>query len=470
MRIWNSKFTFLGIRFGWLIPVLLTLLFFNYYMPPGILIAGLLSVFLFFVSLHFFSHRWFYMSVNAMEWRVFFVSLVIRVAYMIFQYGLTYYLDFNSFPFEIFAADSIGYHEVGKTLMRAPFLEWSELLKMNMKSTSDYGYPFYQGVIYSIFGPSTVAVRLINCVIGSVTVILLGRIASIIWDDAHAKWVLINAMIFPSLVWYCGVQLKETLMLFLIVLSFYLVYAQKKRDGIHFLQALLAFLICFSLFYFRTFLAVLVLLSLILTFLPERSNKMSVLYLVIPILALIVFLGVASQTGRLDEFNAQLDDREDFFSRNLQGEKERLGNVSFDQVALAPIIFAGAIITPFPSYTYTENRQLSILSRFQNELIRNMMYFFLYIGLYWSVREYFFKSLSLIFFFVSYLIVITATGNSFQARFHMPILPLAAVFIGVGILRCGDKSRRFWSIYLAGIFLAHLAWTLFKLNIRGLDA
>jgi hypothetical protein len=187
-------------------------------------------------------------------------------------------------------------------------------------------------------------------------------------------------------------------------------------------------------------------------------------------LGLYLFYSLAVSSDIFKDVNNQIEDSNDFFSRNLENEKSLLGDVKFDQVALAPIIVAGAAITPFPSYLDTEARQLSIFSRFQNDLVRNMMYFFMYVGLYFTFKNRFREYIGIIFFLIAYLGVITSAANSFQARFHMPIIPFVVIFIGVGVVEFKSKSNRSWLIYLTFIFLAQLAWTYFKLDIRGINA
>ncbi len=470
MNFWKSDNTWIGWRFGILIPVLITLMFFNYAMPIGVLLVGLLIVFLFFFGLNYFTAKWASYSFESVEFSIFLISLIVRLLFLLYMYFLTYWLDRDSFPFEINAADSWVYHNVGLELADTPFRDWLDVLSFNMKSRSDFGYPLYQGLIYSLFGPNTIMVRVFNSILGAITVVLLGRFVKLSWGDSHAKVTAVIAMLFPTLVWYCGIQLKETLMSFLIVFSFYLIWRQRRSGQWSVWMILLSFTLCFSLFFFRTFLAVLAFISLLLTFIPIGNGVKTKNFLWAAVLiGIYLFYSLVASVGVFDDINRQVSDSEDFFSRNLENEKSLLGNVQFDQVALAPLIVAGAIITPFPSYLNTEERQLAIYTRFQNDLVRNMMYFFFYIGFYHVIRNKFKEYLSMIFFTIAYLAVITSAANSFQARFHMPIIPFIIIFIGVGVVEVKSKLNRSWSLYLILIFLAQLMWTYFKLNIRGIN-
>lgn len=470
MKFWDAENTMLGWRFGLIIPVLITLLFFDFAMPIGILLAGLTIVFLFFFGLNYFSTSWIQSSFDKLELRIFFIALLIRVVFLGYLYLLTFWFDPDSFPFEIYAADSWVYHNVTLELIDAPLSDWLGIVENRMKSRSDFGYPIYQGTLYTLFGPYTLIVRFFNCVMGSLTVVLLGRIVNQSWGSTHAKMTAIIAMLFPTLIWYCGIQLKETLMVFIVVSSFYFILKTRAQGKWNFWFIVLGFLMCFVLFFFRTFLAVLVFVSLLLLFIPYKENKISSMALASIMLVLYMFYSLVVTSDVFKDVNHQLEDSNDFFSRNLENEKSLLGDVKFDQVALAPIIVAGAAITPFPSYLNTEARQLSIFSRFQNDLIRNMMYFFMYVGLYFTFKNRFKEYIGIVFFLIAYLAVITSAANSFQARFHMPIIPFVVIFIGVGVVEFKSKSNKAWLVYLLFIFLAQLSWTYFKLNIRGINA
>ena len=470
MKFWNAENTMAGWRFGIIVPVLITLLFFDFAMPMGILLAGLTVVFLFFLGVNYFSTQWLQSSYEKLELRIFFIALLVRVIFLGYLYLLTFWVDPDSFPFEINAADSWVYHNVTLELTDAPISEWLDIIENRMKSRSDFGYPIYQGTLYSLFGPYTLVVRFFNAILGSITVVMLGRIVNISWGSSHAKMTAIIAMLFPTLIWYCGIQLKETLMVFVVVSAFYVIWKSRAQGKWNLWLIAMGFLMCFVLFFFRTFLAALVFISILLLFIPFKENRMNSMILVSLMLGLYLFYSLAVSSDIFNDVNNQIEDSNDFFSRNLENEKSLLGNVQFDQVALAPIIVAGAAITPFPSYLNTEARQLSIFSRFQNDLVRNMMYFFMYIGLYYTFKKRFKEYIGIIFFLIAYLGVITSAANSFQARFHMPIIPFVIIFIGVGVVEFKPKSNRAWLVYLLFIFIAQLSWTYFKLNIRGINA
>ena len=165
MKFWDAENTMVGWRFGLIVPVLITLLFFDFAMPIGILLAGLAVVFLFFLGLNYFSTQWVQRSFDQLEVRIFFIALLVRIVFLGYLYLLTFWFDPDSFPFEINAADSWVYHNVTLELIDAPVSEWLDIVENRMKSRSDFGYPIYQGTLYSLFGPYTLIVRFFNSVI-----------------------------------------------------------------------------------------------------------------------------------------------------------------------------------------------------------------------------------------------------------------------------------------------------------------
>ncbi len=86
MKFWDAENTMVGWRFGLIVPVLITLLFFDFAMPIGILLAGLTVVFLFFLGLNYFSTLWVQRSYDQLEVRIFFIALLVRIVFLGYLY------------------------------------------------------------------------------------------------------------------------------------------------------------------------------------------------------------------------------------------------------------------------------------------------------------------------------------------------------------------------------------------------
>ena len=116
------------------------------------------------------------------------------------MYALSWYYDPKSFPFEIFAADSIDYHNLGIIISNSIFKDdILDLLYKYEKSRADFGFPAYLGFFYFLFGSYTLPIRIINALLSSVTVIYISKIALFLHSERSAKIAGIIAMLSGAL-------------------------------------------------------------------------------------------------------------------------------------------------------------------------------------------------------------------------------------------------------------------------------
>ncbi len=88
------------------------------------------------------------------------------------------------------------------------------------------------GFIYYLFGYSPVAVKLLNCLIGSLIPVLTFVIAKYVFrSDATARWSAIITMLFPSIVFWSVTLLKDTLVEFLFILAIFSALKFFKEDN-----------------------------------------------------------------------------------------------------------------------------------------------------------------------------------------------------------------------------------------------
>lgn len=168
------------------------------------------------------------------------------------------------------------------------------------------------------------------------------------------------------------------------------------------------------------------------------------------------------------DVDSQYNDREDFMEGNLTDAQQRLGNVNYSNAFVTPFILTGAFFTPFPSFLYSESRQFGIIAHYQNEIVKNIMYYFGILGMIIILKKNFRKTILLTFFVLSYLFVLMTTANSFLDRFQLPNVPFIIIFMSVGLIDSDIKWKKGWNYYLILLFIVHATWTLFKLNIRGI--
>jgi len=465
---WPIKYSKLSIFYGLSIPLLISLFYQQYFIPNQLYIIGSIVIITFFLALPYYETKWQNINKKNFEHRLFWTSFLFRSIYILYLYLLTYFNQPDNFPFELNAADSLTYHDVADKIKNLPFSEFLSQLNIYMKNRADFGYPIYQALIYKIFGTFTLPVRILNALWGSFTVLLLSRIARFLFTEKHARITGIIAMLFPSLLWYGAIQLKETLMIFIIVFIFYnslKIYFTKRKI----LKSTFYIIILSGiLFYFRTFLAVIVISSYLLFLLLNSKSKRTI---IINIISGFIFLFslwfLSINTDVYQDVENQYTESEGFMERNLSYAKENLGNIEYTTAAVAPLIFTGAFFTPFPSFLLTEERQFPIIAHYQNEIIKNIMYFFGFLGLIFVFKKEFFrKTIMLSYFVVCYLFVLTFTANSFIDRFQLVNVPFIIIFMSVGLINIKPKWINLFPYYFIALLIMHISWVLFKVNIR----
>ncbi len=467
LNYWPKSYSDKAIAFSLLLAVGFSAMYPQYFMPPLLFVTGISTLFLFFYGINHYTIRWRNLDQRSFEHRLWLNSMLFRLIFVGLAYMISFFLDPGSFPFELNAADSWTYHGNATVLMQYDFSEYFTVLKELIKSTADYGTPIYTSIIYKIFGPVTFPVRFVNCMLGSYTVVMLSRMARWMFSADHARLTGIVAMLMPSLLYFNSLQLKETLMIFLVIMVLYHAVKLTASNKIDIRAVLIMILCSFLLFYFRTFLAVIVIFSVLVYFGLNALKRKRVTVLVTLLLFTIGTNIFLTYYGFEEQAKTNYNERTDFFSRNIT---DKLGRVrlNVETGLLFPLYTSGAVLSPFPSILVMEERNVGTVSHFQNEIVRNLLYFFIFLGLYLTIRFDFRRTSLLTIFVLSYLYVITVTGTSLIDRFQLPALPVLLILFSVGYLDSDLKWHKRWNAYIVLIFIVDVGWNLFKLHVRGL--
>ena len=90
----------------------------------------------------------------------------------------------------------------------------------------------YFAAIYAVFGVSVRAVQIANIFLGLFTVWLVYDLVRRIFDVTSARWSALFAAFYPTLLFYTGQLLSETLVVMLIALALWLVWLLRDRTAI----------------------------------------------------------------------------------------------------------------------------------------------------------------------------------------------------------------------------------------------
>jgi len=468
--VWPEHYTRIAIVFALVLISFISLIFNSYIMPPFILAVGIVIILFFFLGLQYYSRFWSRIELKTFDKRLFLHSMFYRIVFIVLLYLLSYFYDPANFPFEINAVDSWLYHRASAQMAKLFFSGNAvDVGLYYFKTSADLGFPMYMAILYYIFGPQTIVVRIMNALWGSLTAVYVSRITRSIFGDAPGRLAGILTMLMPSLMWYSGMHLKESLMIFLVIAVMYHAIKIIQEGKINIASLVIMVLFTFSLFYFRTFLAMLVLVSVLVYFLLNFSKtKINRGLIFVSFMIFVVVMSNLITTLGFDQvISSNLDESEGRFDHELHYAAKQRG-VNYQRALVSPFILVGAAVTPFPSLLDFEKRQLGIYMKFQNELTRNMMYFFSFMGLIYAIRNAFRKSSALLLFTFGYILILVIAAVSFQDRFQLPVLPFMIIFMSVGFSYGKRPITNKWFFYLALIFAAVFSWNFFKLSIRGL--
>ncbi len=466
---WTKTYTSIAILFSIAIILFHVIVFPEYTMPLLILLGGMGVIFLFYTSLFYYSKHW--KTVLNFKTKLFLHSVFYRILGVVALYLLTLNFDPDSLPFEISAIDSVNYHISGQLVVDA--LEKgnsiTKVLAGFWKGPSDFGFSILIGFLYYIFGEYPIIIKFFNILIGSLVAIRIYQITQYIFDEKRARLAGILTMLMPPLLWFGAMLLKETFLIFIIVNVGYFVIKLIHTPRFKLLiLGLIVVQIPITL-YFRTFIAPLLLICILLQliFLRTRKKNYRIASIIISIGLVYGSYIVVEQLGMKESVDTIIAASQNQFDNELTHSAQSRG-ISYTTAIVAPLLIAGAIVTPFPSLLDFEEVQLGIYAHFFNEIIRNSLYFFVFLGLLRIVKQRNKGTIFVASFAIGYILILAISGISFQDRFQILALPFLIVFMADGMAVEHPKKTIRWKIYLGFIFLAILMWNLFKLSNRGL--
>ena len=440
-----------------------TLLFFSYAMSMVYIIMGIIWVVGFFLLTSSCSRKW-----EAVPPKRFLTSLTltaagIRLAWVVFSYY--FFLAKTGSPFEFEAADSLGYWEDGAWLST---LKWSEINEyLIYKGISDSGYIFYLTCLYKIIGPNVMVTRIIKVVWSTATVLLVYKVSSRNIGEKGARLAAIMTCFMPNLVVYCGLHLKETEMLFLLVAFLERTDYLLRTKQYNFFTLVVPSLLLLSLFTFRTVLgasAVFAFVSgLVFTSTSVVGRRKRAMIIGWAIVAVVTFGGGAIVNEVEGEWQERETNQENKrLSQTMQGN---LWAKYAPGAVMGPMIF----VMPFPTMVNVDEQyNQQILSG--GNYVRNFFGGFVLLALYCAlfVKKNW-RDLSFLgSFAVAYLGIIAMSGFANSERFLLPSLPVLLITAAYGVTLLNARYYRFIKIWYWIVPLMSIAWAYFKLGSRGL--
>ena len=285
--------------------------------------------------------------------------------------------------------------------------------------------------------------------------------------EEGGRLAAVFACFMPNFIFYCGMHLKESFMVFLLVAFLeradYLLRSKKYNV----FTIAVPVLIALSLFSFRTVLGGAAVFAFVTAIVFTNTSVIgkSKRYMLIGwgLLAAFTLTGgtIMNESEGLWETrnDNQVNKRNIQTLRGNQWAKYATGSV------MAPMMF----VLPFPTMVDVDeqyNQQMISGGNF----VRNFLGGFVLIAVFSAIfitKNW--RNLSLIgSFVIAYLGIVSSSGFANSERFLLPGLPVLLIMAAYGVTLLNAKNYRFIKIWYWVVPVMGLAWAFFKLGSRGL--
>ena len=428
---------------------------------------GLVEVIGFFYFSNKLTRQWSTITPKTFAKRLFITALGMRLVWVVFSYF--FYTSMTGQPFEFDTADAMAYHESAgwiasliKSGSAQPFID------SLAGRYSDMGYSYYLGWQYWITGNSIMIARILKALYSAFTCLLIYRLAGRSFGEDVGRMAAIFCMLMPNLILYTGIHTKEVEMVMLTVWfverADYLLRGKKYN----FINIAAPLVLAGSLFFFRTVLGATALFALFSALIFSSTKVLGMgkrtLLIVWVVVAGGYFVGGKIATEVEEVWTAKSANQE----TSMKWRAEQKNGNKFAKyaggVVFAPMIF----VIPFPTIIETPNQQNQKIINGGN-YVKNIMAFFVIFALYWIIKNNQWRDYLLIgSFTIGYLLVIAMSAFAQSERFHQPALPFLMILAAFGISQVTNKQKKYFTWYMALMFVAIVGWSWFKLAGRGL--
>lgn len=411
--------------------------------------------------------------------KIFYFSFAIRVFAVLFYYLLFYYITGTEFDVE--ASDALWYDYVAKqtaaSFRDGTFSSINFLIDIR-GSFDDGGYIFILSLIYFLFSDSVILARIVQALLSALTVVLIYKIVGKVFDEHKAKLSAIIIATFQPLLLYASLHLKETFMVYFLLLFLHSgIKLVKEKVNLLTIVVLLASLI--AMFSFRTVLGLIAMASFLgYLFLNSEYSYMRAAMLFVIIGVCVYFVAI--------NFTI-LDDVVDKSKRYVGIETEATNSLggttassfsdqgqSFGKYAGGGIFLLQSIVTPYPSMVKTNIMYYEQTLQWYyggGLLIWAFLSYYAYIGLYYCIKENFKQGSIILFSLGIYTAALISSLYITSIRFNIIKMVLVIPFIayGVAIAASSSKKNKHFVKYAVLMSIIVLIWNYIKIAGRGLQ-
>lgn len=456
---------------------LVTLLYISYSMEWYFFLFGIVEVCGFFLAAKTLMKKWNTFAVwnsKQYERKLFATGVIIRLVYVLFIYW--FYNLMNGQPFEFSSADSKEYVELAAwwaELYRDGTL-WSTISTMIQdKGLGDLGYPLALLIPTIILGDAVLVTRMCQAFIGAHTLVLIYRLSRVNFDDDTARVAAIFCMLNPVLVVYTGMSLKETLMVWILVL-----FIQKGDELIrsrNFKAINIGVIIGLGLllFMFRTVLAMVAFLAIGFAIVMTSNKLLGTGKKILIGLIMLGMVLLAASNRIISEIqtitNADVRGQMETSKEYRYGEKKAGGTGNSFAKYASTAVFAPLIFTiPFPTMVDVGSQQDMRLihgGNFVKNVTSGLVIFAMFMLLLSGDWRQHTLPLAIM---LGYLVMLSFTQFAQSLRFHIPAMPFEMMFAAYGLTHLNAKHKKWYMFWIAICLVFCVGWNWFKLAGRGM--
>ncbi len=444
--------------------VLVSVIFMRYAMPYQFMLFGLGAVLLFFPLCQRLSMNWRKYSTSTFIKKLFVLALVIRVIYVVLVYF--YYLEVTGEPYAFHPGDELLYQILGEIWRNSGFDEMKR--EMSWMPISDSGYGWWLGFEYLLLGTHVLPARLIKCVVGAFSCVLMYGLAKRGFGEETGRLTAIFCMMMPNMWYYCGVTLKETEMAFLVILFVERADLVLRSPKIAVKDIIIPVICILLMFTFRTAMAAVMFAALVagLIFTSGKQLQMWKKILYSSVFAVWMFATVGVEM--VQEAQQLWEDKSTNQTEGYEWRSNREGGNQFARYASATV-FAPMIFTiPFSSMVEIWNQENQMMMNGANFIKNVLSGFTIFALLQLLLSGKWRKHVLSISLTCGYLVVLVFSNFAHSERFHFPILAFELMFAAYGITLLKNKHKRWFALWLVFVCAANIGWAWFKLAGRGL--
>ena len=434
---------------------------------------GIVSVVGFFYFSNKLSKQWARIRPRTFEHNLFWCTFILRVAVMLFLYW--FHDTMTGQPFMFHAADSIEYgyeaEWMAQTIRDGHFSTYLNYKFVQRNGVSDAGYPMYLGLVYLLSGDSIIVARLLKCLWSALSCVLIYRLGKRNFGESVGRMAAIFMMLEPHFSIYAGMHLKETEMIFMMMLFLERADALLRYRNFSFKTISVVVIVMASLFTFRTVLGLTAVFSVAMALLLSSTRVMGwgrrIVVLLVLGMSVLYFAGgrIMTEVEQVWELKDKNQDSRMSVINKTQGYAKYAGAAVF-----APLIFT----IPFPTMVETPNQETSRMLH-GGMFVKNIMSYFCIMAImsllfplipgYDKWRDHVLIGV----FLIAYLVILVFSAFAHADRFHMPALAIEMLFVAYGVSLCRIPQLQKWYKYwVALMFFAVIAWNWFKLAGRGM--